>query len=59
MSWGYWGIVTGLVALVATFFVCMRLVYSDTERPSNEPRCPTDQPAETGQATSAGSRLAA
>lgn len=28
MSGVYWGIVAGLVALVAVFFVCMDLVYS-------------------------------
>ncbi|MEC4890101.1 MAG: hypothetical protein RI101_08565 [Nitrospira sp.] len=26
MSWGYWGIVTGLVVLVANFFLCLSLV---------------------------------
>jgi hypothetical protein len=34
MSWGYWGTVTGLVVLVATFFVCLELVYS---RPKTSP----------------------
>ena len=29
MSGVYWGIVAGLVALVAVFFVCMDLVYSN------------------------------
>jgi hypothetical protein len=28
MSWGYWGIVIGLVTLVAMFFVCLNLLYS-------------------------------
>ncbi len=59
MSWGYWGIVTGLVVLVATFFVCMRLVYSDTGRPSDEPRRPADRPVEIAKGKSTGSRLAA
>lgn len=27
MSWGYWGIVSGLMAMVATLFVCLDLVY--------------------------------
>jgi hypothetical protein len=28
MSWGYWGIVAGLVAMLATFFVCVRILSS-------------------------------
>jgi hypothetical protein len=28
MSWGFWGIVTGLVTLLAGFFICMELLYS-------------------------------
>lgn len=26
MSWGYWGILAGLAAMVATFFVCVRIL---------------------------------
>ena len=31
MSWGYWGIVTGLLMQVVMFFVCMYIVYSQTK----------------------------
>jgi len=26
MSWGYWGIVTGLLTLLAVFFVCIEIM---------------------------------
>lgn len=28
MSWGYWGIVTGLLVLLALFFVCVEILYA-------------------------------
>jgi len=28
MSWGYWGILAGLIALLAVFFICMELLYA-------------------------------
>ena len=31
MSWGYWGIVTGLVLLVVMLFVCVDLVSSNAK----------------------------
>ncbi|MGE3154249.1 MAG: hypothetical protein AB7G48_14510 [Nitrospiraceae bacterium] len=27
MSWGYWGIVAGLMTMVGLFFVCMAILY--------------------------------
>lgn len=27
MSWGYWGIVGGLLAMVGTLFVCIDILY--------------------------------
>lgn len=33
MSWAYWGIVTGLVVLVANFFLFLNLLDSDTKEP--------------------------
>ncbi len=27
MSWGYWGIVTGLMVLLAVFFACVDILY--------------------------------
>lgn len=32
MSWGYWGIVTGLVVLLVVFFVSMEILYSRARR---------------------------
>lgn len=32
MSWGYWGIVTGLLVLLAVFFFCMDLLYGDRKK---------------------------
>lgn len=29
MSWGFWGTVTGVVIVLAGFFVCMELLYSN------------------------------
>lgn len=38
MSWGYWGIVTGILILVTVFFFCVDLLYrSDT---TSEKRVP-------------------
>jgi uncharacterized membrane protein len=31
MSWGYWGIVTGLVVMLVLFFVSMAIIYHTTE----------------------------
>jgi hypothetical protein len=33
MSWGYWGIVTGLVVLLVVFFVSMEILYSRAKGP--------------------------
>lgn len=27
MSWGYWGIVAGLLTMMGIFFVCMAILY--------------------------------
>jgi hypothetical protein len=32
MSWGYWGIVAGLLSMVAVFFVCMEIVYAQARK---------------------------
>lgn len=32
MSWGYWGIVAGLLILLTGFFFCMDLLYRGTEK---------------------------
>jgi hypothetical protein len=28
MSWGYWGIVAGLLSMVTVLFVCMEILYA-------------------------------
>jgi len=32
MSWGDWGIVTGLLVLLTVFFFCMDLLYGDRKK---------------------------
>lgn len=56
MSWGYWGIVTGLLSLLAIFFVSMSLVYSG---PKIVRRVPGSLADEQGQGSKQPSRLAA
>jgi hypothetical protein len=59
MSWGYWGIVTGLAVLVATFFICLELVYSSSKiSPDASPRL-ADGPGESSKETFTSGRLAA
>jgi hypothetical protein len=43
MTWGYWGIVTGLAVLLLIFFACMEILYHRTgETPAiGEPGSPT------------------
>ena len=28
MTWGYWGIVAGLLVLLGVFFACMEIIYA-------------------------------
>ncbi|MGQ0694968.1 MAG: hypothetical protein ACT4OL_05255 [Nitrospiraceae bacterium] len=44
MSGVYWGIVVGLVAMVATFFVCIEVVFSSTKGSSPGANSKVDQP---------------
>jgi len=46
MSWGYWGIVGGLVVEVTVFFVCMELLYSNAKGAPKTPNSMTDRPVE-------------
>jgi hypothetical protein len=32
MSWGYWGIITGVLVLLTVFFFCIDLLYRDQKR---------------------------
>jgi uncharacterized membrane protein len=36
MSWGYWGIVGGLLSMVLALFVCMEILYAHARRGLNE-----------------------
>jgi hypothetical protein len=38
MSWGYWGIVTGLAVLLTVFFVSLAILYSGEEKPGGQKR---------------------
>jgi hypothetical protein len=54
MSWGYWGIVTGLLVLVTVFFFSIDLFYRGKKTPSDELA-----PDKRGATHEAGSRHAA
>ena len=59
MSEVYWGIVLGLLAMVATLFICVDILYS---KPKGSPTVTNDKADESGQTVaqpSAGSRQAA
>ena len=59
MSWVYWGIVGGLAAMVATFFVCLGLLYSNAKGSPKAPNGKIDEPREAVTHASAGHRRAA
>lgn len=59
MSLVYWGIVAGLVAMVAVFFVCMDLLYSDAKRSLHARGDMTDEPVEAAREASTSGRYAA
>jgi hypothetical protein len=59
MSWGYWGIVVGLVVEVAVFFVCMTLLYPDAKGSPKTPSSVTDRPVEAVKHSSVSHRQAA
>lgn len=46
MSWGYWGIVAGLLALLTVFFFCMDLFYRHGKKTISAEGIP-DGPEET------------
>lgn len=56
MSWGYWGIVSGLVVLLVVFFVSMELLYSRARRPVGGT---TGSPAGNGEKGISGEKHAA
>jgi len=59
MSEVYWGIVAGLVAMVAVFFVCMDLLYSNTKRSLRQSGRSGEGPSEPTRETSTRDRYAA
>lgn len=59
MSWGYWGIVAGLAAMVATLFGCIGILYSNAKGSPKAPSGMTDRPVEAVKQASAGHRRAA
>lgn len=59
MSWGYWGIVVGLVAQVAVFFVCMNILYSSAKESPKAPSRMTDRAVEAVKQASVSHRQAA
>jgi len=52
MSWVYWGIVIGFVAMVATVFECVAILYSN---PKESPKKPTGKIHEPGEAVTQAS----
>jgi len=56
MSWGYWGIVSGLVVLLVVFFVSMEILYSRARGPVGGT---TGSPAGTGEQGAPGEKRAA
>ncbi len=59
MSGVYWGIVVGLLAMVAIFFVCLELVYSKAKGSPQAPSGRIDEPSEAVTQGSVGHRQAA
>jgi hypothetical protein len=47
MSWVYWGIVIGFLAMVATVFECVGILYSN---PKGSPKEPNGKIDESGEA---------
>jgi hypothetical protein len=59
MSWGYWGIVAGLMTLIATLFACIELSYSKTKGSPKASSSRIAEPSEAVTPASAGHRRAA
>ena len=52
MSWGYWGIVAGLMSMVAVFFVCMEIMYAQARKGLGEINVHADGPKTVSQTAS-------
>jgi hypothetical protein len=59
MSWVYWGIVIGFVAMVATVFECVAILYSNPKESPRELSSKIDEPKEAITYASAEHRRAA
>lgn len=59
MSGVYWGIVVGLVAMVATLFACLEVSYSKPDESPEALDDRTDEASEAGTQTTGGHRTAA
>ena len=59
MSWVYWGIVIGFVAMVATVFECVGILYSNPKGSPKEPNGKIDERGEAVTHASADYRRAA
>ena len=59
MSWVYWGIVIGFVAMVATVFECVVILYSKPKGSTEKPNGKIDESEEAGTQASADHRRAA
>ncbi|HSQ50454.1 MAG TPA: hypothetical protein VLL94_04220 [Nitrospiraceae bacterium] len=59
MSWVYWGIVIGFVAMVATVFECVGILYSNPKGSPKEPSSKIDEPKEAVTHASTAHRRAA
>ncbi len=59
MSWGYWGIVGGLLAMLATMFISFELVNPKTKDSHQAPGSRLDEPGEGVTQSAGGHRQAA
>lgn len=59
MSGVYWGIVAGLVALVAVFFICIDLMYADEKGSLSQSGRSGERVSEPTRETSTRDRYAA
>jgi hypothetical protein len=51
MSWGYWGIVAGLLSMVMVLFVCMEILYAHARKGLSEEGGPVEGRTETTPAS--------
>lgn len=59
MSWVYWGIVAGLLAMLATLFACVSILSPNAKESPKVPNGKIDEPVETVTHASTNHRRAA